>query len=57
MDGIAFRWLVGCALPGVRARGEDVIFGDPAVFHALVAEARSHFERARAHGQRSTSLT
>jgi tetratricopeptide (TPR) repeat protein len=29
-----------------RADEEDVIFGDPAQFHAIVAEARAHFQRA-----------
>lgn len=31
-----------------KADEDDVIFGDPEVFRALVAEARSHFERAAA---------
>lgn len=31
-----------------RADEDDVIFGDPAVFQALVRESREHFERAAA---------
>jgi tetratricopeptide (TPR) repeat protein len=31
-----------------RADEDDVLFGDPATFHAIVAEARQHFEAAHA---------
>ena len=31
-----------------RADEDDVLFGDPANFHAIVAEARQHFEAAHA---------
>ena len=29
-----------------RADADDIIFGDPAAFHAIVNEAKTHFERA-----------
>ncbi|MFM2162464.1 MAG: hypothetical protein RLZZ383_1976 [Pseudomonadota bacterium] len=31
-----------------RADEDDVLFGEPATFHAIVAEARQHFEAAHA---------